>query len=542
VSSFRFLPFTDLAGYSGSLAKADLASAFTLIFLAVPQGVAYAMIAGLPPAMGLYAAAIPAVAGSIMRSSRHVVSGPTNAISLLVGGWLAMNSGLGLDPVVVGVTAAFMVGLFQVLAGWLRMGRILDYVSKPVVLGYITGAGILIGIGQLPNLTSTQGGTGNIIQKVSTWAQGLGGASTLAIGTSLGTLLFILLLRKIRRTLPGPMIAMALATALSMVLDFQGMGLKVVKDISPIPAGLPPFSLPDLSLAPQLLSLAFAATILSLVESSAVARAIAGRTGQKLDADVEFAGQGFSNLSAAFVMGYPVSGSLSRSALNERSGGETRVAGALSGLLMFLVLLGLGPLVDHTPISALAGLLMIVAWDLVDRKKIREAMRTGWPDRLTFLATVMGTWALPLDQAIYLGVGISLLAVLRISVREPAKLEYSAEEEHQIPALKTVEAAGFLSFKSESRLRSLLVGASEDPLIKHILLRLENCTGMDYTIATALEEVRSQLESRGSDLYLADCAEGVTNTLRSSGAMEALGAECLLEGGSAEIQRKLMGP
>jgi sulfate permease, SulP family len=162
--------------------------------------------------------------------------------------------------------------------------------------------------------------------------------------------------------------------------------------------------------------------VLSLVESSSVARALAVRTGQRLDMAAEFAGQGIANLAAAFSGGYPVSGSLSRSALNQQAGAETRLSAVFCGLLMIGVLLVLGPIVERTPIASLAGLLLVLANDLVDRQRIRMVLRGTMSDRVAFVATLLGTWVLPLDQAIYAGVGISIILFLRrarlLTVRE----------------------------------------------------------------------------------------------------------------------------
>ena len=310
-------------------ARADLTAALTVAFMAVPQGIAYATIAGLPPAMGLYAAAIPTMVASLLRSSSHVVAGPTNALSLLVGEAIAV--GLGVDPVLAAVTLASMVGVMQIAAGVLRLGAIVDFVSRPVVLGYITGAGILIGVGQLHNLTATEGARGHVGHRLTVWASGLDHTSALAVGVGLATVVGIVLLRRLDRRIPGAMAVMAVATAAAWLFDLRGAGLRTIADLHPVPQGLPPLTWPDLSAAGALLPLAGAAMVLSLVESTAVGRSIAARSGERLDVSREFVGQGFGNVAAGFFGGYPISGSLSRSALNEQAGARTRMAGVYTG-------------------------------------------------------------------------------------------------------------------------------------------------------------------------------------------------------------------
>ena len=211
---------------------------------------------------------------------------------------------------------------------------------------------------------------------------------------------------------------------LSWLFDLRGMGITTIADLAPVPAGLPTWTMP--SLDPQqlwaLVPLAAATTVLSLVECSAVARSIAAQTGQRVDMNREFMAQGMGNLSASACGGYPISGSLARSAINQQSGASSRWPGILAGLWMLGVLMVLGPVFDLTPVAALAGLLLVVASDLIDRPAIRQVMHSLWGDRLAFVGTVVGTWLLPLDAAIYLGVGISvalfLWRVRHLRVRE----------------------------------------------------------------------------------------------------------------------------
>ena len=538
-----FLPFTDLATYSGSDLRQDALAALTVVFMAVPQGIAYAMIAGLPPATGLYAAAVPAVIGSLFRSSRHVVSGPTNALSLLVGGALAVH--LGADPVVVAVTLALMVGVLQVLAGALGLGALVDFISRPVVLGYITGAAVLIGVGQLENLTGTQGVRGHLLYRLGTWARGLDAANGVTLALGLGTAALIVILRRVNRRLPGAIIAMGVATLLSWALDLPRFGVMRVLDMHPVPVGLPPLSVPDLSLMQGLLPIAVAATVLSLVEANAVARAIAAHTGQRLHSGAEFAGQGLANLAAAFTSGYPVSGSLSRSALNHRAGAASRLAGVMSGVAILLVLLVLGPLVNETPIASLAGLLMVVAWDLVDRPQIRSTLRSGWSDRLTFLATVLGTWLLSLDQAIYLGVGLSLVFLLRqvrlLGVRElevdvkgglheVGPLADSQEDLHRHQgAVRVLQLEGRLFFGVEGDLSNLLDGVLREPQVRALVLRLKRTQGMDVTVARVILEHAQQMRSQGRHVLLAGVPGATLRLLERVGVVAELGAAQVFE-------------
>ena len=533
----RCLPFLDLSEASlGDLVR-DAQAALVVTFMAVPQGVAYAVIAGLPPAMGLYASAFPAIVGALMRSSRHVITGPTNALSLLVGGGVALMAGA--DPLQVGIALALMVGVFQVVAGMLRLGALVDYISDPVVLGYITGAGLLIGVGQLPNVTGTASGGGHVLEKLWFWLEGLGQTSILAVAMAASTAALIVLLRRVSLWIPGALIAMSAATALSIAFDLGDVGMLLISDLAPVPAGLPPLTLPDIGLFAQLMPLAVACTVLSLVESSAVARSIASRSGQRLDTSAEFAGQGLANLVAGMSGGYPTSGSLARSALNERGGARTRMGGVFAGLLMLLVLLVLGHVVNHTPIASLAGLLVVVALDLVDLKRIKETLASRWADRVAFAATLLGTWVLPLDKAIYLGVGISLVLFLRrarlLTAREllidregrlkEAHPEDKPSEQRRCRAVRILHLEGRLFFGVEGELQAALDRFIRQPQMKVLVLRLKRTQGMDATIAASLAATAQRMEAQGRHLILAGVRAETMDILRRTGAVEAIGAE-----------------
>jgi len=541
----RFLPFTDLAGYSAEALRKDAVASATLTFLAVPQGIAYAMIAGLPPVMGLYASTLPTIIGALFRSSRHVVTGPTNALSLLVG--TAGAAAAGLDPVPTVLLLSFLVGVIQVSMGALRLGVLVDYISLPVVMGYITGAGVLIGIGQLHHLTETQGASGTLFEKVWGWSQHLAGANGWAIGVGALTLIGIVALRRIDRRIPAPMAMLAVFTALSWALDGgERYGLQRIADLSPIPAGLPPLSLPggegrwgwSFDDAGAILPIAVAVTVLSLVESSAVARSISARSGQRLDISVEFVGQGLGNLCAAFCGGYPTSGSLSRSGLNHQIGAVSRVSGVLNGVMMAGVLLALGPVLNHTPIASLAGLLFVVAYDLVDVERIKKLAKGRRSDAAAFLVTVLATWVLRLDHAIYVGVGVSLFLFLRSArlltihrllfdeAGRPMELRVGDPAlERQCAAIRMLQIEGQLFFGAAGELATALDEVIADPDAQVIWLRLRRAFGMDATVAQVLGAAASRLHAQGRHLILVGVRPAARGVLERTGTVAVIGED-----------------
>jgi SulP family sulfate permease len=533
----RYLPFLDLASYRFQAFRRDLVASATVTFLDIPQGVAYAMIAGLPPAMGLYAAAVPAIAGALFRSSRHVVTGPTNALSLLVGsavaGAAAQN---GTSPMEVGVTLAFFVGLMQFVAGLLRLDAVADYISLPVVRGYITGAAVLIAVGQLPNVTGTTGSSGTLGHMFLAWIREVSHTNPLAVLFACGTVGIVLTLRWLDRRIPGALIVMVVSISVDTLFRFHEHGLRVVADLAPIPAGLPPLTIPSIQDWETLAPAALACAVLSLVESSSVARALAARTGQRLDMAAEFAGQGIANMAAAFSGGYPVSGSLSRSALNQQAGAESRLSAVFCGLLMVGVLQVLGPIVERTPVASLAGLLLVLANDLVDRQRIRVTLRGTTSDRAAFVSTLLGTWLLPLDQAIYVGVGISLILFLRrarlLSVREMVISEKGRFREvdsemngagRACAAIRILNLTGPVFFAAAGELQSLLDRFLDDGGVRVLILRLRQAEAFDVTTASVLEEIGVRMAKGGKTLLLLGVRPATLQLLEQTGVADRLG-------------------
>ncbi len=540
----RYLPWTDLAGYGRREFVPDLVAALAVTFLCIPQGIAYALIAGLPPAMGLYAAALPAIVASLFRTSRHLVTGPTNAVSLLVGS--AFATGIYSDPATAAVTLALMVGMLQVFAGVLRLGTLVDYISGSVVLGFVTGAAILIGVGQLSNVTATAGTTGSLLVQLLAWGGDLAQADVLSVAIALGTAATIVLLKRFLPRAPAAIIALGLATVVSMFLG-SATSLRTVADLAPIGASFPPVTMPDLALLSELLPLAVAVMVLSVVESTSIARTIATRSGQRLDISVEFTGEGLGNIVAGFFGGYPVTGSLSRSSLNEREGARTRMAGVLSGLMVLVSLVLLGPALGHIPIAALAGLLLVVAARLIHVGEILTTLRSHSGDRIAFAATLLGTFVLHLDQAIYLGVGISLVMVLRRArllrfrdlvidaqghIREVARRVRGVhapipEGVRYCASVHVLNVEGSLFFAAAGELQLAVEDVLRQEDIQVLVLRLKRVRNLDVTSVRELINVAATMGQRGGKLLVVGVSPGSMSYLGRTGAMEVLGQENL---------------
>jgi SulP family sulfate permease len=290
----------------------------------------------------------------------------------------------------------------------------------------------------------------------------------------------------------------------------------------------------------MLLPTAVACTVLSLVESSSVARTLAAHSRQRLDMGAEFTGQGLANIAAAFFGGYPVSGSLARSALNHQAGAHSRLSGVFCGLLMIVILLLLGPAVARTPVASLAGLLFVLANDLIDRERIRMTLRGTTSDRAAFLTTAIGTWLLPLDKAIYLGVGISLILFLRrarlLTAREMTIGEKrrfreidvdTGEAGRSCTAIRILNLSGPLFFAVAGELEHALDRFLKDPDLRVLILRLRQAQDVDVTTASILEATAKRLRSEGKTLILLGLRPPISTLLEQTKIAELVGRENL---------------
>jgi SulP family sulfate permease len=352
--------------------------------------------------------------------------------------------------------------------------------------------------------------------------------------------LLVVGLRRLDRRIPGAIIAMVGGIAVEQLFGFHGKGLRVVADIAPVPLGLPPFTLPSLSVVPSVLSAAVACAVLALGESSSVARAIASRSRQQLDMNAEFRGEGLANVAASFSGGYPVTGSLSRSVLNEKSGARSRAAATLSGGMMLAVLFVLGPVVDQTPIASLAGLLLVIASDVIDVPRIRAVLGGATSDRVVFAVTLLGAWVLPLDTAIYFGVGLSLILFLRqarllkmheLAIGEKGRFREVdspwEEPARTCPAIRIMNLTGSLFFAVAGELKSALEALAGDTRVRVVVLRLRQSHGLDVTTASALEPVADKLRAEGRSLLLVGLPPQMMDLLAQTGIAHHLGKENL---------------
>ena len=388
--------------------RADVLAGLTGAIVVLPQGVAFATLAGMPPQYGLYSAMVPCLIAALFGSSRLMVTGPANAISLMTMSLIVPLAVEGSAKYVsLVLTLTFMVGVMQLLLGLIRAGKFVDIVPHSVVVGFTVGAAVLIMNSQLAPALGIEHTRGlSIFANLQSLASHLGSTSLTALVTCIATALACILWLPWNRTIPALLIGVVAGSLIghfALTLPFLGGELKMV---AAIPSGWPPLSSPDLSLA-TLTSLALPAltmTLIALTEAMAIARAVAMKYHDKLDGNQEMLGQGLANLAGAFFSAYPSSGSFNRSGVNVQSGARTPVSAICAAVFLVIILMMVSPYVTLLPLAVVSGLLFLVAWGLIDVTEIRRIWQVEPDQRVPLLVTGIATVTVSLEWAIILGI------------------------------------------------------------------------------------------------------------------------------------------
>ena len=499
--------------------RADLAAGAVGGIVVLPQGIAFATLAGLPPEFGLYAAMVPAVVAALWGSSRHLVSGPTNAISLVVFATMAQLATPGSAQYVsLVLTLTFIVGLVQLGAGLARLGVLVTFVSHTVVVGFTAGAALLIVANQLGNFFGVRIVAGaSFFDTLHAFAIRAGeiepytvlvGAITLATGLAT------------RRWLPRfPYMIAAIITgsvAAYLFNRWPGSGHAAIRTLGALPAALPSFTPPQLSFETlrDLAGAAVAVSVLGLVEAVSIARSIAVKSGQRIDGDQEFIGQGLANLVGSFFSAYPSSGSFNRSGANYEAGAKTPLAAVFAAGLLALIVLAVAPLAALIPVASMAAILFLVAWGLIDRHQIATIVRASRGETAVLAGTFLATLVMHLEIAVLVGIVLSLLLYLRRTSRpalrsmvpEPGsplrRFRERKPGEAECPQLQVLRIEGSLYFGAVDHVGEYLNQIEERrPAQKHLLVFARSMNFVDVAGAELLARESRRRRARGGGLY-----------------------------------------
>jgi len=548
-----------LKGYTAEKGRRDFWAGLTVALFTIPQAMAYALIAGMPPSAGIATAVVASILGAVFGSSEFLINGPTNAISVMIASNVALLGGQG-DPHRTIVLLTLMIGVGQLIASALRAGSLVRFISEPVLVGFTAGAGLYVAINQFPSALGLE--KSSLVKELWGWkppsiaaldlvrtALSVAQANWAAIAIAAVTFVLVRLLQRVekrfKQRIPAPfltVVAVSVAVwALGLGEPEQGLWkVKLVRDIEPVTRALPRILLPqtDISELWRLLPTAFAIGLLGAVEAIAISKALASRVGHRFSANAQLVGEGACNVGAALVGGFAASGSFTRTAVNFESGAVTRMSAILSGLLILGIVLLFAPLANYIPIAVLAGMLIHVGLKLVNVAKVKMIMESTPYDRRAVIYTFFAVLLLPdLAYALFFGVGLSVYGALRraegfkLLVLEDDGSGHLVErplEGYPIGDVVALDLQGELFFAAaeevEQRLKALYAGGA-----KVIVLRLQQAYNMDVTCAEALSLVARNAREAGGRLVLSGVRPGMYGTLRRARAIEEIGPDAVFE-------------
>ena len=540
IPQFFAKPLHVINDYRPSDLRPDIIAGLNVAVVLVPQAIAYALIAGLPPYMGLYAAVVASIVGSLWGSSYHLQTGPTNAVSLLMFYSLLSVAETGsYEFIVAAGLMAVMVGVIQVLVGIAHMGVLVNFVSDSVITGFTAGAGILIAVSQLPHLLRTPveyvPGVYRILVQIGEGSAGIHppsvvlGFVTLAVMIGVGT---------IKPGMPITFIGMVVSALVVVIFGLEKQNVIVLGEL---PRQFPPIAnipILDLELIGKLSTGALAVAAIGLVEAISISRSVAADSGQRIDSNQEFVGQGLSNVFAGLFSGYSCSGSFTRTVVNYSSGGRTAMSGVYAGVWVLVAIMIFGQFASYLPRAGLACVLMVTAWRMVNRVEISRIFRSSNGDTIIMIVTFMATLFLPLEFAVLAGMLVSFAQYLVQSatprvwpVVPDDNFRYFLPEEERsaCPQLGMIAIEGSLYFGAVHHVENAIrLNSRQHPDQYLLLLRLHLVDKCDVSGIHMLEAVVKRYRDRNGDVYVVGARPQVVDMMEASGFIEYIGRENLL--------------
>lgn len=535
-NTLDFFPIRkSLAGYHAGLFPGDLRAGLNVALLAFPQGMAYALIAGLPIQYGIYGSAIAAMVAPLFARTQYITMGPTNATAVMLLSAFASLGILGEEKVAMVPLLILLVGCFILLGAYFKVANFIQYVSRSVITGYITAAALLIISNQIPKALGLElaGKGATLFESVKyTWAA-LDTVHWPTVFISLSTAgLYLLIDRKFHK-LPNVAICLIVMSAISSLSFGRNFDIVYLPGIDAADWAfqVPSFSLEAINL---LASPALAIALICILEGISIGKSLAAKTGARLDANQAMFSIGMANIGCAFFSAMPASGSMIRSSLNIKSGGQTVLASYISGVIVFIGAFILGPYTAHIPQSTLAVLVVVLGISLINKHAIRVVVRATRSDATVFFVTLFSGCLLPLNTAIYVGVGTSIILFLK-KVARPEMVEYAFNEAGQLaeagetakrdmPEISIVHVEGELFFGAAELFQDQMRRICEDPNLKIVVLKMRNAHNMDATGVMALDELVRYINEKGRYLILSEAKADLIQVLKNSGLYEYIEA------------------
>ena len=542
--------------YSKTSFSSDMVAALIVTVMLIPQSLAYALLAGLPPEVGLYASVAPLLLYALLGSSRVLAVGPVAVVSLMTAAAVAEHAASGTHAYwQVAMTLAFLSGGMLLLMGLLRLGFLANFLSHPVISGFISASGLLIAASQLKTLLGVKAEGHNFVDLLSALTQQISHTHTLTLAVGIAVTVFLFWVRKGLKPLliswglqaraadmtakAGPVAAIALTTLLAWQLDWQAQGMKLV---GTVPQGLPPLTAPlwDLALWQELLVPALLISVVGFVESVSVGQTLAAKRRQRIEPDQELVALGAANLSAAFTGGFPVTGGFARSVVNFDAGAVTPAAGVFTAVGITLASLLLTPALYYLPQATLAATIIVAVLSLVDLSIFKQTWVFSKPDFIAVSATLMATLLVGVEQGLVTGVAVSLALFLWRASRPhiatvglvPGTEHFRNVLRHDVqvsPRLLCLRVDASMFFANargiEDRVNAEVATRAE---LKHVLLQCSAVNDIDASAMESLEAIAQRLNDAGIALHLSEIKGPVMDKLHRTDFLQHLSGQVFL--------------
>lgn len=527
-----------LQQYGTDAAWADFRAAINIALMAFPQGMAYAMIAGIPLRYGVYASALATLIGPIFSGSRFLSLGPTNATAVLLLSALTALAATAEERVLALPALTLMVGALLILGARLSIANLVQYISQSVLTGYILGAAALIILNQIPTLLGFE-----LVQRGTSFYQTLYLTVTelpqvqldAAVEGGLTLLVYFTLQRYFKS---GPNVALTLVAMSGLALWLERFGMEFQK-LTAVSVNDWNWNAPRIDIADvgNYIGAATALALLCAIESISIAKSLAARSGERVNANQELLGLGSANLICGLGSGMISSGSLTRSALSWKSGARTPWSSVMSGLLLCVGIWTIGPWSAYVPKTSLAALVAVIGFSLINPRQIRVVSKATSGDRWAFYSTLGASLFFPLNVAIFVGVAVSLIGFLK-QVAAPELVEYKFDSSGQLteleagqkrpePSISIVHVEGSLFFGAADFFQDQIRRVCDDGDIQALILKMRNARHLDATCILALEELKQFLDERKCKLLISEARMGTLRALKKSGFIERIGRDCI---------------
>jgi SulP family sulfate permease len=550
--------------YNKDTLTSDAVAAVIVTIMLIPQSLAYALLAGLPAEMGLYASILPLVAYAIFGTSRALAVGPVAVVSLMTA---ASIGNLGLStPAEIALAAgtlAFISGVILAIMGVLRLGFLANFLSHPVIAGFITASGVLIATSQLKHILGIKAGGDNLIELIHSLFEHQHATNPITLAIGLTTVAFLFWVRKGLKPLllsfglkprladilakAGPVGAVVVTTLLVFLFDLENKGVKIVGDV---PTGLPPLTMPSFSpsMWSQLFISALLISVIGFVESVSVASTLAAKKRQRIIPDQELVGLGASNIASAISGGYPVTGGFARSVVNFDAGAETPAAGAFTAIGIGLAALLLTPLLFFLPKATLAATIIVAVLSLVDFSILTKTWGYSKVDFTAVFATIFLTLGMGVEvgvsAGVILSVGLFLYKTSKPHVAEvglvPTTQHFRNINRHEVethPSVVTLRIDESLYFANASFLQDLVYDrvACDQP-IRHVVLMCSAVNEIDMSALESLEAINTRLKDLGIKLHMSEVKGPVMDRLKRSHFLDEMTGKVFLSQYDAYVE------